>query len=227
MFDVKKYILAFVITAVIFGTALWISTTISGRKLDEVKRIEERISIDIASSETQFALLSEISCKDLDDTYLSQELSDLAAKLSFMEINREPDDPELLRLKKVYTLLEIKDYMLAQKIGDKCAREPFSILYFYSNSKDCADCQKEGVALTHLRRTYPSVRVYSFDYDLSLGALQTLISILKVKEEFPALVIKSEVEYGYKTLDELEALLPQSIKNSLGTTSIETTGNRE
>jgi len=222
MFDIKKYILAFVITAVIFATALWISTTISDRKLAEVKQIEERISVDIASSETQFDLLSEVSCKDLDDTFLSQELSDLATKLSFMEINRPSDDPELLRLKKAYTLLEIKDYLLAQKVGEKCKREPFSILYFYSNTTACPDCQKEGIVLTHLRRTYPAVRVYAFDYDLSLGALQTLIRILKVKNEFPAIVTYDTVEYGYKDLETMEALLPQAIRDSISTTTPET-----
>lgn len=219
MFDTRKYIFAFVITAAIFATALYVSSEASDRKLAEVQAIEERISIDIASSETQFDLLREVSCKDVDDTYLSQELGGLAAKLSFMEANRRQDDPELLRLKKAYTLLEIKDYLLAQRVGEKCKREPFAILYFYSNTKVCPDCEKESLALTYLRRTYPSVRVYSFDYDLRLGALQTLIRILKIKPQFPALVVNDKVEYGLKTPEELEAYLPKAIKESPATTT--------
>jgi len=219
MFDTRKYIFAFVITAAIFATALWVSATISDRKLAEVQAIEERISIDIASSETQFDLLREVSCKDVDDTYLSQELSDLASKLSFMEANRSQNDPELLRLKKAYMLLEIKDYLLAQRVGEKCKREPFAILYFYSNVADCPDCNKESVALTYLRRKYPSVRVYSFDYDLQLGALQTLIRLLKIKDQFPALVVNDKVEYGLKTLEELESYLPKSIRERAATST--------
>ena len=97
-----------------------------------------------------------------------------------------------------------------QKIADKCKTKPVSILYFYSNQGDCADCSRLGDVLTYLRQTYPDLRVYSFDYNLDLSALQTLIALRKVKSELPALVINNRAPvYGLKSLDEMETLIPE------------------
>jgi hypothetical protein len=45
-----------------------------------------------------------------------------------------------------------------------------------------------GYVLTALRNKYPDLRVYSFDYHFDLGAIETLKSIFKVKDQLPALI---------------------------------------
>ena len=73
-----------------------------------------------------------------------------------------------------------------QKIKDRCGSTQtnggLSIMYFYSNKGDCSDCEREGFVLTKLREDYPELRVYSFDYNLDLSALQTLVSIYNIKK---------------------------------------------
>src|SRR5262249_51793466 len=82
--------------------------------------------------------------------------------------------------------------------------------YFYSNEKDkCPDCEKEGFVLTKLRQDYPELRVYSFDYNLDLSALQTLISIYEVKDEEPALLINEKAYYGFKSVDDIKEVIPE------------------
>ena len=125
------------------------------------------------------------------------------------------------RLKKQYALLEIKDYLLMEQISKKCGTKPVSVLYFYSNQGDCADCSRAGDVLTYLRQEYPSLRVYSFDYNLDLGALQTLISLRKVKADLPAFIINNRAPiYGFKNLDEMQALIPEL--KDLATSTVET-----
>ena len=63
--------------------------------------------------------------------------------------------------------------------------------------------------LTSLSQTYPQLRVYSFDYNLSVGALQTLISIDDVGDTLPALLINGKAYYGYKSADDIQKILPQ------------------
>ena len=207
--DIKKYIITFFITAVIFFGAFFVSNYFNDKRVEEIKAIQDKISVDILSSETQYDLLTSASCKNLDQSVLSKELNDLASRLSYMEDTVGDTNAEVLYLKQDYSLLEIKDYLLMQKIAEKCGHEPLSILYFYSNKGDCEECKQEGYVLTYLREQYPALRVYSFDYNLDVGALQTLISIDDVDNNLPALVINDKVYYGFKSVDDIQKILPQ------------------
>src|SRR3990167_10714757 len=143
MINSKKYLFSFIITAIIFATAIYLSNYFSQKKLDEIRNIQDKISIDILSSETQFSLLEESLCKDLGTGTLSTELGELENKLSYTENERGVNDPEVETLKRYYSLLEIKDYLLMNKISDKCKKTPLSIIYFYSTDDSCGDCQRE------------------------------------------------------------------------------------
>ncbi len=204
----KKYAYTFLITAAIFTTAIFASNYFSQKKINEIQNIESQISVDISSSETQFSLLSELSCKDISGSSLAQEISDLGDKLSYTEQSRGTNDPEVINLKKYYSLLEIKDYLLAQKIFDRCGKKTLSIIYFYSNKGDCSDCQKEGFVLTKLREDYPELRVYSFDYNLDLSAVGAIVSIYKIKYNLPALLIDDTVHYGFQSIDDVKTAIP-------------------
>jgi hypothetical protein len=208
-FDSKKYLYSFLLTAVIFGTAIYVSNYFGQKKLSEIRNIEDKIAIDILSSETQFSLLEESSCSDLGSGTLSTELGTLEDKLAYTETQRGVNDIEVQTLKKEYSLLEIKDYILMNKISDKCKKTPVSIIYFYSNDNSCADCEKEGYVLTSLRQTYPELRVYSFDYNLDVSALKTLLSINKVTNNLPALIIKGKTYYGFQSIEDIEKNMPE------------------
>lgn len=205
----KKYIFSFIITAVIFATAIVLSTYFSNKKLAEIRNIQDTISIDILSSETQFALLEEYSCRDVGTGTLSDELGELENKLSYTEKARGSDDSEVQTLKKYYSLLQIKDYLLMNKISEKCKKTPLSIIYFYSTDGSCDDCEKQGYVLTKLRETYPELRIYSFDYNIDVSAVRTMISINKVKNELPAIFIKDKAYYGFQSVEDLEKAIPE------------------
>ena len=205
----KKYIYSFVITVIIFGTAIYLSNYFGQKKLAEIRSIQDKIAIDILSSETQFSLLEESLCKDVGVGSLSTELGNLENKLTYTENERGAKDPEVQTLKRYYSLLEIKDYLLMNRISEKCKKTPLSIIYFYSTDDSCPDCQREGFVLTKLRETYPELRIYSFDYNLDISAVKTLISIKKVKGELPAIVIKDKTSYGFQSIEDLEKAIPE------------------
>jgi hypothetical protein len=100
-----------------------------------------------------------------------------------------------------------------QKIKERCGSNPsadgLSLMYFYSNlNNNCSDCEKEGFVLTKLRQDYPELRVYSFDYNLDLSALQTLISIYNIENKQPTLLINDNVYYGFKSVEEIKNIIP-------------------
>lgn len=206
--DWSRYIVAFVITASVFFGAFYISNSLNKKRVREVQNIQERISLDILSSETQFDLLREAPCKAIVNSVLSQELNSLASRMSYTEELLGQNNNEIVKLKEAYFLLEVKDYLLAKKIDAECNTRPVLVLYFYSNA-DCEDCQKTGFVLTRLREKYPDVRVYSFDYDYDSPIIKTLISLFGIRKELPAIIVDGEVSYGFKKLEELETIYPK------------------
>jgi hypothetical protein len=219
----KKYLLAFSITAAIFGTAFYIATRLDNARVADIRATEESISIDILSSETQFELLGNLDCQTIaQNPVLSDELNSLAGQLSVAESNLGDSDPQVIELKEQYSLLEIKDYILLQDITEKCNLKPVYVLYFYTNNGTCTDCSQVADVLTYLRGEYPGLRVYSFDYDLDLSALKTLIALHKIKDTLPAIIVNNRPPvYGTQTLESMETLIPELA--TLATTSATST----
>lgn len=206
----RNALIALGITVLLFGTVLWSVNYLNDARIRELGVIEDKIAIDTLSLETQFDLLAEAPCKDISEgSVLSTELNDLADRLSYTEERLGSENEEVLKLKRQYTLLEIKDYLLMKRLAKECKNlKPVFVLYFYSNAGDCADCAQAGYALSYLRQTYPQLRVYSFDYNLDLGALKTLRAVLGIKEPLPAYVINGKNVNGLTSLKDLEAKLP-------------------
>ena len=212
MIDWKKYLIVFLITATLFLSASYLSNYFGDRKLGELKTIQDKIAIDVLSSETQYSLLSDLSCKNLSGSVLSGELAELARKLEWGEENLGASE-EVLYLKKYYSLLEIKDYLLAKKIAERCKVKSAFILYFYTTLENCSECERQGLVLTALRDKYLELRVYSFDYSIDLSAVKSMLTIFKIEDtKLPAVVIDDEVLTGFHSLEELETRIQESFK---------------
>ncbi|HYF28949.1 MAG TPA: hypothetical protein VEA36_01120 [Candidatus Paceibacterota bacterium] len=208
----RNALLALIITLVIIGTIVATINYLDRQRLAELDALQNQLATDTLSIETQFALLEEAPCEDLEEgTAFSQELGNLGDRLSRSEQRLGSDDPEVEQLKKQYTLLQIRDYLLTKRLAETCDVEPVTALYFYSNEESCEDCDRAGYALSYLRETYPTLRVYSFDYDLELGALQTLVAVEKVEPRFPAFVINGKRSYGFTELEEFETRFPKAL----------------
>jgi glutaredoxin len=96
------------------------------------------------------------------------------------------------------------------RLATKCPETPTTIMYFYGNIDECPDCGTTGEVLTYLRKTYPDdLRIYSFDYNLELSALDTLKSIYKINKQLPALVINDNTYYGSTTIDQMKEIIPK------------------
>lgn len=218
----RNALLALGITVAIIGTIIYAIDRLDQERIAELDALQSQLATDTLSIETQFSLLENAPCEDLAiGTELTQELSSLGDRLGATESRLGSDNTEVLRLKRQYTLLQIRDYLLTKRIAETCDIEPVTALYFYSNEAGaCETCDRASYALSYLRQTYPSLRVYSFDYNLDLGALKTLIAVEKVSEEFPAFVINGKRSYGFTELEEFEKLFPKSLfATSTATTS--------
>ncbi len=209
----KMYIFALLATVALFLIAFGISVYINNKKTENLKSDEDKIAVNILSLETEYDLLTKSSCESFDSNALRQDLDTLSSKLSFMEDQLGSDNQDVLRLKRYYTILEIKDYLLMQNISKQCKTPLVSILYFYSE-KDCPDCQTQDYLLGGIADEYGnSVAIYKFDYDIDLPVLKTLITLHNVPAKAPAYDINGKPYGTMSSLSDLEnivsPLLPQ------------------
>ena len=211
--DWKKYLIVFLITLCLFLTASYVSNYFGDQKINQMKYIQDNIAISILSSETQFSLLQESSCKnDSTGSILSGELDLLGRKLEWEQDNLGMTE-EVLYLKKYYSLLQIKDYLLMKKISERCKVKSAFILYFYTTAENCSLCEKQSLVLSGLRDKYPELRVYSFDYSIDLSAVKAMLQIYKIKDtELPALILDDELLTGFHSIEELESRVKESFK---------------
>ncbi|MBP9711905.1 MAG: hypothetical protein KBD55_02610 [Candidatus Pacebacteria bacterium] len=210
--DWKKYVIVFFITVGLFVSASYISNYFGEKKIDQLKSIQDKIAIDILSSETQFSLLSELSCKNISDSVFSSELGELGSKLEWGQNNLGATE-EVAYLRKYYSLLQIKDYLLAKKISTRCGVKSAFILYFYTTADNCSECERQGLVLTDLRSRYPDLRVYSFDYSTDLTAIKAMLQIYKIEDtKLPAMVMDDEVLTGFQSVDDLETKVKETFK---------------
>jgi hypothetical protein len=203
-----KYIFILVLTAGLFAVSWYASFYFNQRRITEMRSIQEQIATDILSSETDFSLLQELSCDNISQTITSEQLGSLAGRISFTEENIGSGS-QIDNLKKQYTLLQVKDFLLKKRISERCKTSLTTVLYFYGTAEACKDCTKQGYVLDAAREKYPDLRIYSFDYDLDLSTIRAMKSIYKVVGPLPALVVNGKTSTGFKTLEELEALLPK------------------
>ena len=206
----RNVLIALAITLVLAGTVAYAVDYLNRARVAELSTMEDQISIDTLSLDTQFSLLEAAPCDSVaSSTTLVSSLADLGNRLSYAEDQLGSDNAQVIRLKQQYSLLEIRDYLITRQLAEACGTKPVTVLYFYSNAGDCADCDKAGYALSYLRTTYPSLRVYSFDYNLDLGALKTLVGITKLQGPLPAFVINGKRSYGFTSLADLEKQFPK------------------
>lgn len=217
---VRNALIALLITAVLAGTVVYAVDYLNRARVVELSTIEDQIAIDTLSLDTQFSLLEAAPCDSIaSSTLLTGELTDLGARLSYAESQLGSDNAQVVRLKERYSLLEIRDYLITKQLAKACGTKPTTVLYFYSNGGDCADCDKAGYALSYLHDTYPALRVYSFDYHLDLGALKTLIAVINIEGPLPAFLINGKHSYGFTSLADLEKQFPKGALASPTATS--------
>ncbi|HSE56771.1 MAG TPA: hypothetical protein VLB02_01655 [Candidatus Paceibacterota bacterium] len=203
-----KYVFVFILTCGVFAISWYVSSYFSQQRIAEIRNIQNKVATDILSSETDFSLLQELSCQDLNRTVTSEELGSLASKISFSEQSANAQD-EILLLKKQYSILEVKDFLLKKRVSERCKTPLTTIFYFYSTEDDCDDCVKQGYVLDAIREKYPDVHIYSFDYNLDLSTIRALRLIYKIADPLPVLVVNGKTYNGFNTVEAVESLLPK------------------
>lgn len=202
----KKNTIVLLITIGIFVSVFSLVGILNARKQKNISNLQTKITLDLIANETQFDLLKNAPCKSIKGSYVSKELEEIGNKLSYAEEAQGAETKNIVDLKKYYSLLQVKDYLLSQEIAKKCDIEIESIVYFYE--KDCSECIKQGYVLTELKKKYPWLRIYSFDRLLDFSIVETFAGLYDLSEDAPIIIIDGKKYSGLKKVNEIEAFIP-------------------
>ncbi len=203
--SVSLYLLALVVTVIIFLTGIYVGTEIS--KSINAKVMDEVNAVSQSTLSLQLLLLMEPS-EDFCPVF-SEEIEEidskvdlLGNKLTYIEDVKEEHDPEL---KKEYFSLEFDSYLLHKKINGICGIKSQIILYFYSNENCGEPCNSQGEELTKLRES-EKVILYTFDGSLDSSVVKALKSKFGIST-YPTLIINEEKFVGLKTKTQILNIL--------------------
>jgi hypothetical protein len=206
--EFNKYVASFAVATLLFVIGIIIGNYLAEEKISKITQMESNIEFDITSMEIQNILFSENPCHTAM-TGLEEKLRDTEKKISTMEGQLGKDNSGVTKLKKYYSLLEIKHYLSMEKRREECNMSYSMILFFYSNSKDkIAESEKQGYVLDSIRQKYnvENVKIYALDKDLDLYIIGELARFYNVSEP-PAVVINNRTLTGFRSKDEIDGLL--------------------
>lgn len=208
----KKYLITLFVTILLFFIAWQISGVFTKRKVLNIENAQNEIATTILENEHQLSLSDAALCVK-DDTLktLGDQIGDLAGKIAFSE-EQSAQKETILELKKQYTILQVKDFLINKQKAERCDTPLSTILFFYETKEKCPDCIKQSYVLDAIRATYGEVRVYSFDYTLELSTIEALKASYAVEGGLPVLVIDGKTTYGFQSLEALQRLLLSSKK---------------
>lgn len=203
-----------IVTTIVFISGIFFGLWIGEKRVSELERIIVNLNENINNAELQFLFFDvmgeEISCRYLikEAENLGNEASSLGKEVERFENAKKIDENSFRELKKKYTSVLIRDWLMLEKIKKTCNEDYITVLYFYSNKK-CEKCEEQGIILLYLKEKFKeNFLVFAIDSDVSLEIVRMLKDVYEVKE-YPTLVINGEV-YGFLNLKELEGIVCSS-----------------
>lgn len=212
----EKYIVAGLITGGIFILGVLFGLLIEGKRLSYVDDISKEQNLDFSSLQLQYAFIDQLSqeknCEGVSKTFEEniENLEVTRIRLETFDEGAKLNKKDFDMLKREYILAQIRYWLLAKKTKELCGDDIVTILYFFSDDKECPDCNNQAFVLTYLKKIFKEkLLIFSFDSKLKE---EPMISILKSTygvSKFPSIVIEGKKYEGLtKKEDILKIICP-------------------
>ncbi len=204
----KKYLLAFVLTLIIFSGGILVGVLLENARLDSSQQITLKEKVNLRSLQLQQNYIDTgiADCKTLH-TIIENNIDELSKKMEVITayeqravFNQEEFNLQL----QDYFLTEIQFYFISQDIDKKCEPESVKVIYFYDENAD----DTQGDILRYLKKKFGSKLLV---FSLNSGFVQepmikTLLTSYKITQ-YPSVVIGDKVFQGHKNVKETMELI--------------------
>jgi hypothetical protein len=204
----QRLILAFLIATFLFFFGLFLGFLAKGFVAQSSLELEQQIQGDIINLETLYLLEDQFPCNPEILDITSERLDYLGELITIMEVKQGKFDPQVLELKKLYTVLEVRHFLLTESRNTQCGSDQNTALFFYSNEEQCeGPVEKTAFVLTFLRNKHENVRVYSFDVNLDSDLIATLKTQYNIQGCSSVVLNKEKINLQVTNADQVEPLL--------------------
>lgn len=215
-----KYIVAGVITFLIFMLGLTLGFVIEDHRYNLIEEINMEQEVEYISLQSQYLYLQAFgnynNCPVLSTT-LKETVEDLSNSLSrviaFEEENEISDIRKDLVMRR-YILDNLRYWLLAKESKEKCNLDIVPILYFYST--DCPSCPNQGTILTYFKQLFEE-QLLVFPINLDLRNQEPMVEIMVSQfnvSKYPTLIIDNKKFEGVVKRDQLKEVICDSLKES-------------
>lgn len=216
-----KYILAFILTSIIFILGLTLGMLFDNLRLNWADLENKEQEVDYLSLQFQYLYITTLESKNAScavlKTTLEKSISDLSESLETFanykdqtKINKQ----EYELVGRRYLLDNLKYWLFARKTKESCDLDVVTILYFYSQ-KYCQQCPNQGVILTYFKRLLGD-KLLIFPIDVDYEENEPTITILKKQygvTAYPTLIIGDTKYKGVINNQKLKEIICASFKH--------------
>jgi len=203
-----KYIIAGVITMGVFLLGLFLGLAIEGKRVNYIESVSRKQNLDFSSLQLQYAFIDQLSqeknCLGVQKTF-EQNINNLEStriRLENFDRDSQLNKNEFDVLKNEYLLAQIRYWLLAERTRKLCDTDIVNILYFFSDEKECPDCEKQAFVLTYLKKKFKDkLLIFSFDSKFESEPMIPLLKKTYNITSYPTIVIEGKPKAKFQDKD--------------------------
>lgn len=215
-----KYIIAGIITALIFGLGLTLGLVLEDARYGLIQQVNQDQEVRYQSLQLQYLFLTtfhnENSCPILTTT-LQETITDLSNSLNDVvsyEEKKKGDDVKKTIVERRYLLDNLRYWLLAKESKQKCNMNIVPVLYFYR--QECDSCPGQGTILTYYKNLLED-KLLVFPVNLDLIEKEPMAKIIQSQynvTQFPTLIIDNTKYEGVVDKDQMGEIICSSLREA-------------
>ena len=200
----KKYLLAFILTLIVFAGGIFIGLLFENMRLNHSKQtiLSEKVALQSLQLQQKYIDSGLADCKSLNqliDTNTNELGRKMAEVVDYEQKSVFSEEEFELQLQD-YFLTQIQFLLIAQEIDKKCAKDSVKIVYFFDENK----YDTQGDILAYIKKTFGS-RVLIFALNSNFKQ-EPMINILLTSYKiaaFPSVVVEDKVYQEHIPLEKM------------------------
>ena len=208
----SKYVAAVSLTILVFLIGFLVGNNVANSKLGEVEISQQELFSQLTGLELREKLVSgkDVCILSLEDILKERTL--MGKRLQALEVRLGKEDQGVIQQKEICQLIELRTLLLLESIQEKCNRNYFNALFFYTNDEKSLSGNRQqsedlGFVLTTFVNAHKdsNINVFPFDVNTDNPALNALREEENITST-PTLIINKKKYEGFRTYGQLENL---------------------
>ena len=208
-FSKRRYFLAALLTLMIFVLGLMLGLVIEAKRLAYIQQQAKQQELDFLSLQLQYQYVDQLgqekNCPAVAKTFdaaiesLEMARTRLESYTQNANINRE----EFKLLQTDYTLAQIRYWLLAKRTRNLCHTEFAITMYFFSDDKDCPQCNEQSFVLTYLKKRLKDKLLNFVIYEKQNEPMVDILKKTYNITEYPTLIVEDKKFQGFTPKEEI------------------------